>query len=352
MRRRGKKQLKRRHKKQFNRGGKKRKGKKEEDEGRRILLIGATGSGKTYLAQSLCAANGLKTYLLDTRKEDKNSSSESESDVIEDDDDLALTKSFKKTGWKGLKRIKNANLVVEDIIRCNQVQRETLQRILNWNCRHRKIKICILNAHQITSNGLFACMENLGEIIIMTKYKSAVKSLRRVAQEFNFSKAEIGEMASKFLADSREFGYWVINLNRHEFFRDGGDLSPPPSKNASSLQQQQQQEQHDSEEKDISQHLRTAKELLPLFSPSGEKAMAVVKFILQRIDINTVAASDLTVTAKMPDKMKRTISLLDYVVATQTVGEQPSRELMLFHVYLKRRIPHMPRCFFSNAYFK
>jgi adenylate kinase family enzyme len=88
---------------------------------RKILIIGKSGSGKSRAANALALRTKYPTYVVNDNN-NKNS---------EDD------KVFPDIDWEELPRLKNANVIVEDLISCTNQQLESLKVLCNWSAHHR-----------------------------------------------------------------------------------------------------------------------------------------------------------------------------------------------------------------------
>ena len=88
---------------------------------RKILIIGKSGSGKTRAAAALASRSRYPTYVVNDSK-----------NKIDEDE-----KTFPDVDWEELPHLKNANVIVEDIISCTGSQLDSLKALCNYSAHHR-----------------------------------------------------------------------------------------------------------------------------------------------------------------------------------------------------------------------
>jgi hypothetical protein len=282
---------------------------------RKILFIGKSGSGKTVAAGKLASAGSLPTFVLNDRVEKK-------------DDD----RQFFPVDWSEVSDLSNAQLIVEDLISCDPSQISCLQKICNFSAHHSKLPLVILIAHSITKNNIFCLLQYLTHVCFM-KSRSTVRSLSHILHHYQFAKEERDRMIADFLADRGKWGYWTLDVEEGSFKRDkGGDV---------------QDLQVDS----LGDYMRTAREYLGLFCPERDKALAIFRYILRKIPLQSLSASDLTLNLReKSSKQPRRLSLIDYLHSV-TTDEQPSEDVKLLHMYISKYVS-IPDCFFTNSWLK
>jgi hypothetical protein len=308
---------------------------------RKILIIGASGSGKSQTTRLLLRDSPLPTFVINDRDSQHG-------DYIPLEFDQVLTKS-------------DCNVVVEDLIDCTPAQLSVLQTLCNYNARHNRIATTILVAHSVTKNGIAALLQYLTHVLFMTT-RSTVSSLSYVLTHYRFAKSVRAGMQDRFLRDvaaettGRRYGHWVLDVERGTFERAAvvtsqqqllqpesstaaaadGAAAPPPL-----------------EERDV-QARRTAETYIPLFADDerhGNRALAVFDYILAGMsDRHHLDSASLEFHFRGTETGKpRRLSLLDYVVCVTSATAELSPDVLSLHGHLSRQQAlTLPRCFVRN----
>ena len=121
------------------------------------LVLGTSGSGKSYLAKSMTNLSSLPVYVING----------SESDYNTDKFQHINFEEFEE----GEEEISNCNLIIDDIVQPNVLECKIIQQMLVKNKRHNNINIYALS-HQIERNGLHPFMQHFDFIIFTNSIKN------------------------------------------------------------------------------------------------------------------------------------------------------------------------------------
>jgi hypothetical protein len=178
------------------------------------LIVGNSFSGKTTLAKKLLAKEK-KVYVVNA-------------DSNFDD--------FERVGWSEVERLKNCQLLFEDLINISGPQFSCLQKLLNRQQHHEGIDKVFLICHSVHNNNLFGLVPHLSKVYF-TLSKNNITSLGTVLARFKYPKKQREQFESEFLAARGEFGHFVLDNDRRSFSLGEGQVAamsggadPDPSK--------------------------------------------------------------------------------------------------------------------------
>jgi hypothetical protein len=303
---------------------------------RKILIIGASGSGKSQTTRFLLADSPLPTFVLNDRDRQHLDYTPLEFDQVLDQSDC--------------------NVVVEDLIDCTKEQLAVLQTLCNFNARHNRIALLILVAHSITKNGIAALLQYLTHVLFMTT-RSTVGSLAYVLTQYQFPRSERRAMQDRFLHDlgaaespgGRRYGHWVLDVEKGTF-----EPGQPPALAVEGVPSRVNAE--DSPPDALRHELRRSAEAYVLLfaedDKHGKRAMAVLDYILAGLaDLRHLDRTSLEFHFRGAQTGQvRRLSLLDYVNAVTTSSATVHPNVLALHAHLVGQGLCLPRSFVKNAH--
>jgi len=291
---------------------------------RKILVIGASGSGKSQTTRHLLADSRLPTFVLNDRDRQHADYTPLEFDQVLDQADC--------------------NVVVEDLIDCTPAQLAVLQTLCNFNARHHRIALLVLVAHSITKNGIAALLQYLTHVFFMTT-RSTVASLAYVLTHYQFPRADRLALQERFLRDTRgsqRFGHWVLDVEKGTFEPSAAAATAAASAAAT--------------DDDLRGDLRkVAETYVPLFAEDerhGRRALAVFDYILAGLtDLRHLDRDSLEFHFRGQESGQvRRLSLIDFVNTITSSAAAVSPDVVALHAHLNRQGLCLPRCFVKNGH--
>ena len=307
---------------------------------RKILIIGASGSGKSQTTRRLLRDSPLPTFVLNDRDRQHTDYTPLEFDQVLDQSDC--------------------NVVVEDLIDCSPTQLAVLQTLCNFNARHHRIALLVLVAHSITKNGIAALLQYLTHVFFMTT-RSTVASLTYVLASYQFPRASRLAMQAKFIGElvsesggggRRRYGHWVLDVERGSFQPgDGGGVDSTDSSGELAASSTAEAAGLPDDRTELR---RVAEIYIPLFAEDekhGRRALAVFDYVVAGlVDLRHLDRTSLEFHFRGKDSGKlRRLSLIDYVNTVTTASAPVSADIMSLHGYLTQQGLRLPRCFVKNA---
>jgi hypothetical protein len=248
--------------------------------------------------------------------------------------------------YDSMLKLKNCAVLADDLINVPQKEYEQLQTLLNFNSRHYSVDPVVLACHSVVKNNVFGLVNHVSHVYF-TLARTNVRSLGIVLDCFKFSRAQRDAHVATFLtATTDEFGYYVLDTGSMEFYRgdsvkvESGNVVGGGGGGGSGGA---------GEPKPLSAYKRTADIYLPLFCAEPQRAQAIFNWIIERIPLTSVRASDLTILLKRKGTGgEARFSLIDYLHCLNSTSK-PSGDMQSLHAYLSRYVV-LPRCCINNRY--
>jgi AAA+ ATPase superfamily predicted ATPase len=283
----------------------------------RTLILGSSQSGKTTLAKKLVKELGLPGYLLVCYEELGLNKEDVESDGL------------KLVSWKDVPKLKDATLVVEDLMTLEPKQEKILRRALDYFSHHHNLKI-IVASHHVQGIGIYSLLSSFQKIRV-TLAKSNLKSLDTLLMYFKYSEADRKKYRNEFLDQKEQFGYMEFDAKTRQV------TTHTDKKTAQAAE--------DSDDSDFD----TDKSFF--YEPL--KAKALYKKIFNALPSNIVRAKDKSMKLVKQDTGQiYFVSLLDYVHFLMSQREPPE-EILNLHKFLKQsNLFIVPKCANKNPHLK
>jgi hypothetical protein len=287
-----------------------------------ILIVGRSGSGKTRIATDYAKTLDVPTYIVN---------------------DKTGQKELKKVAWDSLDSLEDACIVVDDLISCTTAEFTKLQNLLNFAGHHRRLEHIIVIVHSVLRNNVFGLLGLLTHVWF-TLSKSNVRSVSAVLDYYRFDKADRAKALAEFLATRDEFGFYELDVEKHEFRRHADRRVQPAPGGDKTLQMDSAAASAASR---MDECRRTASRLLPLLQEPS-KAAALFDMIISRIPLSNVSPSDLTIALRTKTSgAPVTVSLVDYVHHL-TRDTKPSAEIKGLHRYVTKYVV-LHKCLIENS---
>ena len=279
------------------------------------LLIGPSSSGKTNLAKQITDSHKQKTLAVNDR-----------------DGDSPFNE---KLPWTELENLKDSAVVVEDLISLSKQQLDQLKYLLNYKGHHDNVNPIVLITHSIVANGMSQLLPYITRLIFSAS-PNCLSSIKRALSYYGFSKEEIDEHLVKFKDRLRPFLFFELGIISRDFsvFSLGGAKMKPENEN-----------ENESDWKRIASE--TSQNLFRhLLDPP--MAQTIFDMLIPHIKEKSFNHHDLSV-AMVSKKSKRLlkISLVDYIDSLIDNTKIPSKDLLSFHFYMKKRVL-IPESFIKN----
>jgi hypothetical protein len=190
-------------------------------------------------------------------------------------------------------------------------------------------------AHAVTSNNISPLLQNIDQVLFM-RNRATVPSVSFVLSKYHFTKGQRERLVRDFLLDCKtgpSWLYWVLDPEAGTFRRDSFAGSSEASAPLDTL----------------GEYRKKAQYYVGLFCEHSDKAMAVFEFLLKKIPLQSLSASDLSMS--LGGKTDRRVSLIDFLHDVTTFEAVPSGDVMALHQHLCN-YADIPSCFYANPSLK
>jgi len=264
------------------------------------LLVGASGTGKTTIARSLCERLGVNATLV----VNGSSAGFPEGESVEWED---VPSEREKVAY-----------VIEDLEEVNRIgkRKEILYQLLNVTSRAKASPVLVLT-HSVCNTGVTGLLPFFSRIIF-TK-TPALKT--QLAQ----SLTRVG-----FPHDAREA---VLRTFEGLTGRRYLSIDPRAGTHATADAMQERREEEDGWDGGA-----TKERILSFFTHLKEElgyVASVVDFLVANLPLGCIASVDLSVALKTKKGMLRKVSVIDYVYSLVKSDSPPSRGVRLLHRWVK-----------------
>jgi hypothetical protein len=278
-----------------------------------VLVIGKSGSGKTFLANRMAAGSGKDVYKVADRGDG--------------------SKKFKSVGWDGLEKLRDCCVVFDDLISCSKTQFSSLQNVLNYKGNHHGVSPAIVCCHSIYKNNVYSLLHYVSHVYF-TLSKCNEKSVTGVLDFFKFSPEERASASADFKGTRDRYGYFLVDVEAHTFARHRLGSGAIPASPAVGME----------DYRDAAR--RFLKEL------GNDRAFVLFEMILLKLPLSCLSPRDLSVTLKLKSSdAARQLSLIDYLHAL-LVPDRPSQDMLILHRFVEKYVTCMPKCFVVNKALK
>ena len=281
------------------------------------LVLGTSGSGKSYLAKSMTNLSSLPVYIING----------SEKDYDTDKFQHITFDEFQESE----EDISNCNLIIDDIVKPSDLECKIIQQILVKNKRHKNVNIYALS-HQIERNGLHPFMQHFDFIIFTNSVKNT--SVFKVYVK-KFCPKDYSECMLRwddFIQKQSKTTYLRYNNIESQFqlIDVKGSLLLDPQ-------------------------TVLRKEILQYIEPFGEvkKCMAFFDYLVKRLPTGVISPDDLTLTlGNQKGDQLPPICVLDLCVSVpRTNLERPPPKELIHAFKILQKAYKLPFCFIGNDYF-
>lgn len=244
--------------------------------------------------------------------------------------------NYKPVGWGDLEGLWDGAFLADDLMRQSDANVGKLQRLLNFTCRHQRVSPALLLCHTLRKTNLHSLIEGFNEYHF-TMDRGNVISLGLICDALKFGPALKQSFAAQFLADTSQYGIYVLDKNRRTFCKAApaaGALAAAAA--AAPL-------------RDLEPYRRTAEKFFPHFCVDPKRTMVIFDYLLDKIPLSGLNPDDLTISLKKKESgTELTLSLLDYLLAL-TNETRPSGDIVALHRYVNKHA-RLPACFVRNRH--
>ena len=243
------------------------------------LILGTSGSGKSYLAKSLCSISSLPVLVING----------SEKDYDPENFEHITYHDF----YDNEEGINNCMLIIEDIVKPNEFECKVINQILVKNKRHQNINLYAL-AHSIERNNLHSMLQHF-DFVVFSNHAKTQKVFEVYAKKIvGIDEDECAQRWRDFVKSGEpKTNYLRYNNNTSQFELidvKGNLLVSPESK------------------------LR--KEIISYIEPFGQikESAAFLDFLIKRLPPGVIDDEHLTLSFENSKGHKFDVTIIDLVV--------------------------------------
>jgi hypothetical protein len=296
----------------------------EEENLITILIIGVSGSGKSYLVKSLIEQFTPKKRPIVTLN------------------DRTKKCPYKKIEWHQLKDFPACAVVIEDVISIKPKHFELVQDLVSVRCHHEKNNPVILVSHSLIKNNIKGLL-NYFNYVYISAVNNSIDSFRSLLAFYGFKDDLKEHYIAQLKACDEEFSYFMLNVRTQEIILTRAE-------DRVILEEQKRGELGD-KKSSVAPETAAAKFLSKLENP--HLALILFEMVHPCLPVNRFNSSNLTVTlTKSGEEDGVIISLIDYIANLITPDIEPDYDMLKFHRYLTRKKNlHLPKTYVLNKRF-
>jgi hypothetical protein len=272
-----------------------------------ILVCGKSFTGKTVLSRSLVAGLGRPVYIAN---------------------DPSPPKPFRKVSWDKLAEIRDAAVILEDVISCTDAEFKMIQHLMSYAAHHSGISPAVLICHSVLKNRIHAVLGYVN-YIYFTLTPSNATSIGAALRYFRFTKEEQEAMIKRFLGETKgTYGSFCLNVEERTFEKmDGKPVSLGSNDKVAPAVPKRSRDDF----------VRAAERFLPLL-PEPKLALAAFEIIVRKIPLASLSPDDLSIELRLAESGgKLTLSLIDYLNVL-TTNSRPSTDMFRLHRYIRKYV--------------
>ena len=282
------------------------------------LILGTSGSGKSYLAKSLCSISSLPVLVING----------SEKDYDPENFEHITYHDF----YDNEEGINNCMLIIEDIVKPNEFECKVINQILVKNKRHQNINLYAL-AHSIERNNLHSMLQHF-DFVVFSNHAKTQKVFEVYAKKIvGINEDECAQRWRDFVKSGEpKTNYLRYNNNTSQFELidvKGNLLVSPESK------------------------LR--KEIISYIEPFGQikESAAFLDFLIKRLPPGVIDDEHLTLSFENSKGHKFDVTIIDLVVFVVSKNlERPPPPEIIYGFKNLQKLYKIPYCFIGNKYFQ
>jgi ABC-type oligopeptide transport system ATPase subunit len=300
-----------------------------------ILLIGRSGSGKSTLCRFILKQ--FKKY----RKP-----------IYVVNDPKKLTKYAPKE-WHEIAQLKQAALVVEDVIQAKPYQFEILQNLLNFKTHHDRVNPVLVIAHQLTKNNIFGIINSFTQIYI-TACKANIAAFKALLQYYGYPDKEKEEHLRMFRSITKPYQHICFDVEKMTFELTSFDMNDLSDDDGDDELSNSRGGGKKGFSRKAALALAKATRFLTVDKDHAEKKVALFELIYPGLPPKGFCLKDMTVKLKTNKNTEAKVSLIDYItcLVSEAVTAPPTL-LLQFHDYItETRSVTLPRTFVLNKAFR
>jgi hypothetical protein len=286
-----------------------------------LILVGASGSGKTTAAKSLVRGCGLPVYVVNGQPDD-------------------YGEGYEEAAWEECASLKDCCLIVDDVLSCNAPQFKILQRLANFSGHHLNIQKLIIVTHSIQNTHVYGLLAYATQVLF-TLSKANVRSLWVTLDFYKFGVKEKEAIMKEFNSCSDEYGYYVLHVEKHSFWRPSEQCNRPSGDDDSGARQG-------------GVHSLPPHRFLELLAPEARRRQATLIFDLVYPSLPRSAVEEgdgftIVMRTKATGETVR-INIFDYLDCLTNEKSTPTSTMLGLHHYVSSLVS-IPRCFVANKRF-
>ena len=275
----------------------------------RTLIVGSSKSGKSTLAKKLAKEKGLPVYVL-MCYEDLGLNQ----DELDDD-------AFRPVSWESVKGLKDACVLVEDLMTLSKEEEKSLRHLLDYFSHHSRLH-CYVCVHHVQGIGIYPMLSSF-QTILVTLAKRNLKSLDTLLLYFKYPEVDRKRHTQEFVAQTSKYGYVKFDAATREI-------------------------SFHSEEADKAEENSDRKYFA--FFKDPIQAEVLFNLVYGAMPKNLIRAKDKCVQLENKKNGKKIcISMYDYIYFLSS-EKRPNENIMKLHKVIKSLGIVIPTCMIKNAH--
>lgn len=281
------------------------------------LILGTSGSGKSFLAKSVCSISSLPVYVINGSEKDydpENFEHMTYQDFKDNEEDL-----------------NNCILIIDDIVKPNDFECKIINQILVKNKRHQNINFYAL-AHSIERNNLHSLLQHFDFIVFSNHHKNR-KVFEVYAKKFcSKDEEECLIRWDLFVNNEEKTTYLRYNntLSQFELIDVKGNLLVSPES-------------------------KLRKEILSYIEPFGQlkESAAFLDYLIKRLPSGVIDEENLTLSFDNKKGHEFDITIIDLIVFVVSKNlERPPPPEIIYAFRNLQKLYKIPYCFVGNKHFR
>ena len=283
------------------------------------IVIGSSGSGKTFLANSVANASSLPTYVINGNDHDFNSERFEHITYNEFNDDID--------------DFKNSILIIDDVVRPSDFESKVINEILVKHKRHSNITVFCL-AHALEKNNLHSLIQHFDYVVFTNNVKNTPVFKVYITRYCPKDKQLCKNIWDNFISKD-EYKTHYLRYNNKESKFEIIDIKCNVLQNTESKLRQ---------------------EIYRYIEPNNDyikESMALFDYLIKKLPPGSVSEDDHILKLKNPDTSEiKEVNIVDIVYwpPRKKLDREPPNNVITAFQSLQK-LYNIPHCFLGNRFF-